>query len=71
MPAKDDAVPLSEDQIVYLVTDGEWSDYGVDSAFLDEAPANDRVDEINKTPWGYARVEKYQVGKVGRLDNAS
>lgn len=57
---------------VYVVTVGQYSDYGIDRVYLDEAEATAYVDARNGMrdpestyPW---RVEEYEIGVTAEYD---
>jgi hypothetical protein len=56
---------MSEANYIYVVTKGQYSDYGIDSVFTKKDEAEQYVAEFNKTePWDDARVEGWPVDTV-------
>ena len=50
---------------VYVVTSGEYSDYGINAVFSTEELANAAVDVVNKDrKYDHARVEVYELDAV-------
>lgn len=56
---------MAKSDTVYLVTQGEYSDYHVTSVFLDEAQANEHVEQWNALTGQYndRSVQVYSVTK--------
>lgn len=57
---------------IFIVTSGEYSDYGINRVFLNQENADRYVEVYNRgqTPYNHARIEEYDVtdGDDGEFD---
>lgn len=50
---------------IYIVTSGEYSDYGIEKVFLDETKARNYAKYHQAEAWGGMRVEEYEFADEG------
>ena len=57
---------MSTEPVVYVVTSGEYSDYGIQAVFLDKAEAESYHADLQKSsPHDSPRIEEWAVGRPG------
>ena len=59
---------MSEQRTVYVVTEGEYSDYHIEAVFDDRMLAEDYIDRRSPSRWKRWRIEEYLINALAPIN---